>query len=410
MFQVQRIFAVLVITFFAAMGSSAQVSDLRTISSAEVNAAIEKGLPGFTFPKATAPIAVKKVVYSTTGTKGERQNVSGILILPQKGTSKGLVVYMHGTTWDFKNAPSRVVHKLKPGSAEPLAFAAAGYAVAMPDYIGLGDSTGYHPYPLNIVNGRSGVDIVAPARNYARRSGYALGDKLFVTGYCEGGGTAMGMVKLIEESGDASLKITRAAPASGPYDLTGVTRDYLLADVAGDDILIRAFLLGYTISYFKHDLGVNTDDYFTKTMARTVNANFKRGRSDKMVGLGLVIMGKLSGGTRSRDHLLTPRFISALETLDRSDPVIKYMSENNVHDWAPRTEMLLISLATDKVVDPRNATVAMKNMRRRGVSAHTLRHLEIHNDKLEHGTASIQATYETLRFFENGFAAVPNSK
>src|SRR5690606_30476805 len=109
----------------------------------------------------------------------------------------------------------------------------------------------------------------------------------------------MGMVKLIEESGDPELRVTRAAPASGPYDLTGVTRDFLLEEVTGTDVVARAFLLGYTISYFKEAFGIKASDYFTKGMAMAVNSNFKRGRSDKRIGIGLVVVGAITGGTKS---------------------------------------------------------------------------------------------------------------
>lgn len=404
----QFIFVVLIIAAIASSASAqSKVTELGTYSAAQIDSRVEKGLTGFLFPKARNAADLKKVSYATTDAKGKREQVSGLLVLPKGGAPKGLVVYMHGTTWDYKNAPSRVTTNKDIVLGEVFAFAAAGYAVAAPDYIGLGDSKPTHPYPLNIVNGRSGADIVKPVREYAKRLDYELGERLFVTGYSEGGGTAMGMVKLLEEAGE---RVYRAAPSSGPYDLTGVTRDFLLADVKGEDVIIRAFLLGYSISYFKDEFGIKTSDYFTKRLSTTVNMNFKRGKSDKSIGIALVVMGAIGGGTKSRDNLLTPRFIKALEDVDMKDPVLREMSRNNVYDWKPKTEMLIQSLSTDRVVDPRNASVAMEHMRRRGVTKRTLRHLEINNEKLDHGTFAIEATYNTLRFFEDGFGAVPSAK
>jgi acetyl esterase/lipase len=395
--------------FVAAATAAAQnkVSDLATFSAAEINDRVEKGLPGFEFPKADESSELKKISYTTTDAKGKREQVSGLLVLPSGGAPKGLVVYMHGTTWDYKNAPSYLTKNKESVYAEILVFAAAGYAVAAPDYIGLGDSKPTHPYPLNIVNGRSGADIIKPVRDYAKSRGYALGERLFVTGYSEGGGTAMGMVKLLEDAGET---VYRAAPSSGPYDLTGVTRDFLLADVKGEDIVIRAFLLGYTISYFKDAFGIKTSDYFSKRLSTTVNMNFKRGKSDKSIGIALVVMGAIGGGTKSRDNMMTPRFIEALENTDMNDPVIRELGKNNVYDWKPKAEMLIQSLATDRVVDPRNAAVAMEHMRRRGATRRTLRHLEVNDEKLDHGSFAIQATYNAIRFFEDGFDAVPEAR
>lgn len=395
--------------FYGDVFSQGRVTDLGTFSASDVNARVDK-LAGFAFPKASASVQLKKVFYTTTDAKGKSEPVTGLLILPVNGAAKGLVVYMHGTTWDFKNGPSRILTHKDLTYPELFAFAAAGYAVAAPDYIGLGDSKPTHPYPLNIVNGRSGMDIIKPVRAFARSSGYQLGRDLFVTGYSEGGGTAMGMVKLLEESGDPDFRVTRAAPASGPYDLTGVTRDFLLEDVKGQDVVARAFLLGYSISYFKDAYGIKTSDYFTKRMSTTVNMNFKRGKSDKSIGVALVVMGAITGGTKSRDNLLTARFIKALEDVDMRDPVIREMSKNNVYDWSPRTPMLIINLASDRIVDPGNARKAVSTMRRRGVGRDTLRHLEIVNEQLDHGTVVPEATYNTLRFFENGFEAVPGAR
>ncbi|HQU91830.1 MAG TPA: lipase family protein [Pyrinomonadaceae bacterium] len=401
---------VALVVFGIDAAAQGRITALGTQTAVQVNDRVAKAFSAFPFPKADRGVDLKKVSYTTRDAKGKIEPVTGLLILPRGGAEKGLVVYMHGTTWDFKNAPSRVLTHKDQTYAELFAFAAAGYAVAAPDYIGLGDSKPTHPYPLNIVNGRSGVDIIKPVRNFARASRYSLGKDLYVTGYSEGGGTAMGMLKLLEESGDPDLRPTKGAPASGPYDLTGVTRDFLLAEAKGTDLVTRAFLLGYTISYFKDAFGVKTSDYFQKSMATTVNINFKRGKSDKSIGLGLIVVGAITGGTKSRDSLLTPRFIRALEDLDMNDPVIREMSKNNVYDWSPRTPMLIISLATDRVVDPGNAHKAVETMRRRGVGRNTMRHLEINNPALDHGSVVPEATYNTLRFFDAGFEAVPGAK
>lgn len=49
-------------------------------------------------------------------------------------------------------------------------------------------------------------------------------------------------------------------------------------------------------------------------------------------------------------------------------------------------------------------------MRLRGVGRNTMRHLEIVNEQLDPGTVVPEATYNTLRFFEDGFEAVPAAK
>src|SRR5690606_12029813 len=104
-----------------------------------------------------------------------------------------------------------------------VAFASGGYAIAMPDYIGQGDHTGGHPYPANVTNSFAGMDLIKPAREVARRNNLTIGSSLYVTGYSEGGGVAMAQVRELERSNDPLHRVTAAAPASGPYDLSGTT-------------------------------------------------------------------------------------------------------------------------------------------------------------------------------------------
>lgn len=48
---------------------------------------------------------------------------------------------------------------------------------------------------------------------------------------------------------------------------------------------------------------------------------------------------------------MTPLFIKVLEDADMRAPVLREMSKNNEFDWSPRTPMLIINLASDRIVD-----------------------------------------------------------
>jgi acetyl esterase/lipase len=354
---------------------------------------------------ATEPVDLRKVSYTSTDENGKQVELTGMLAIPRSGAPKGIVVFMHGTTWDRRNSPSRLTSKGAKNEAMTAAsvFAPAGFAVVMPDYLGLGDHKAIHPYPLNRVNARSGADMLPASREALRRINYRVGTDLFVTGYSEGGGTAMGLVQLLEKEGKERPKA--AAPASGPYDLTGATRDFLIAEAKGKDIIARAYLLGYCVEYFE-SRGIKASDYFTRTMAKTVDDAFKDGRSEESILLRLAIMSTLSGATRSIEHLLTPRFIGALERLDLSDPIISELTKNNVHDWSPSTPMLLIYLNTDKIVDPLNSENTYDAMRTRGIGPGRLERFVIMDDKLDHLSAFPPAMIAARLFFEYGFEGV----
>jgi hypothetical protein len=69
---------------------------------------------------------------------------SGLLVLPvvPDTTNLPIVVYAHGTT----DGPADVPSKLHGGYEVAMAYAAKGFAVAAPDFLGLGDARGFHPY------------------------------------------------------------------------------------------------------------------------------------------------------------------------------------------------------------------------------------------------------------------------
>jgi len=354
-------------------------------------------------------VELRKITYTSTDANGRRSNLTGLLAMPVGGAPNGLVVFMHGTIWDRKASPSRLNATGKEGEAMGAAsiLAPGGFAVVMPDYIGLGDHMAVHPYPVNVINAKAGADIIEPARELIRRQRYNVGPNLFVTGYSEGGGTAMALARDLQNSG---VSVTATAPSSGPYDLSGVTRDYLLSEAKGQDLVARAYLLGYAVKYFESSHGAKMTNYFHPTMSRTINGAFKEGRTDKDIAIRLAVVGTLVGATKSVERLLTDRFLNALRNNDRSDPLIGSMTANDCYDWTPRSPMLIFSAAADRIVDPGNARKAYDTMRRRGVGPSTMRWLSNEDPSTDHGKGFALALKANRDFFAGGFSAVPNAR
>ncbi|MDQ3061346.1 MAG: alpha/beta hydrolase, partial [Acidobacteriota bacterium] len=285
-----------------------------------------------------------------------------------------------------------------------LAFASGGYAVAMPDYLGLGDHKGAHPYPLAAANSLSAVDIIEPARTVAKRQNTEVSSRLFITGYSEGGATAMWMLRDLEDKRGAIYDVTAAALASGPYDLSDTTRKWMLASpTSQEEFVIRLYLTSYMAYYFHKSTGVKLTEYFKPAMAFTISQAFKGNISDENLIKRLAVAAVLMRSKNSLENVITARFKKALETLDTSDPVIREMQKSDTFDWSPRTKTLLISLQGDKVVDPANTEKTMRTMRRRGVPADTLRQYLIKDTSLNHITAIAPALAQARRFFDGNF-------
>lgn len=367
----------------------------------------------YSVPKTTVAIDLHKISYTSTDEDGKPVTLTGLISMPRGGAPKGLVVFCHGTIQDRENSPS--FWKGKQNGAEhetaTLAFAAGGYAVVMPDYLGLGDHKAVHPYPRNIVNSQSAVDIIAPTRELARQQNYALGTKLYVTGYSEGGGIAMAAMQKLEAMNSAAYHVERAAPASGPYDMSGATRDFmLLQPTAEAGFVVRLYLLSYAAYYLKKKSDIPIANYFKKAMADSIFINYNLNPTDKNLLIRLGLTARLMRSKNSLFNVITPELKTAMETRDAIDPLVAALLKDNVFDWAPRTPMLLINLESDGVVSPQNSANAFNAMRRRGVGANTLRRHIIPNAKLDHITAVPAAMSAARAFFDGGFPAVRTSE
>lgn len=350
-----------------------------------------------------------KVTYRSRDANGRNAILSGLVVIPANGAPNGLVVFNHGTTVYNNHMPSRFVGSANGTEPETamLAFASGGYAITMPDYIGQGDHTGGHPYPANVVNSFAGMDLIKPARAVARRNNLEIGPSLYITGYSEGGGVAMAQVRELERSNDPAHNITAAAPASGPYDLSGVTREFMLeqpTDQAG--FVVRTYLLGDLVYFLHKNKGVKITNYFKPSMAFAINNLYGGKTKDedivKRIGLTAVLM-------RAQNNIfnvITPRFKRAIETMDLRDPAVKLLKDNDIYDWSPRSKMLLINLDGDTIVSPKNTQVVFQTMRRRGVGRDSLRRAIIRDSSLNHVTAVPAAMLKARQFFDGGFQGV----
>ncbi len=376
-----------------------------TMSVTQVNGQIQKKFGASVSPTAQA-LDLYKVSYRSRDEKNRAVVLSGLVVLPRGGAPNGLVIFNHGTIVNSALAPSRFTGKTNASEAElaTLAFASGGYAVAMPDYLGLGDHKGAHPYPLGAANSPSAVDIIEPARTLAKRQNTEVGSRLFITGYSEGGAVAMWTVRDLERKSGAGHDVSAAVPMSGPYDLSDTTRKWLLDSRTNQQgFVIRLYLTSYMAYYFHKSSGVKLTDYFKPAMALTISQAFKGNVSDENIIKRLALAAVLMRSKNSLENVITPRFKKALETLDASDPVIREMQKNDCYDWSPRTKMLLISLEGDKVVDPANTEKTLRTMRRRGIGNDTLRQYVIKNTSLNHITATALALAQARRFFDGNF-------
>src|ERR1043165_9341386 len=89
------------------------------------------------------PVNIYKVIYNTVAGDSTPTTASGLMAVPVGAPCKvPMMSYQHGTTTKKNDVPSR----FKGEWFIALAAASKGYVALMPDYLGLGDGPGMHPY------------------------------------------------------------------------------------------------------------------------------------------------------------------------------------------------------------------------------------------------------------------------
>ncbi|CEG58637.1 alpha/beta hydrolase family protein [Legionella fallonii] len=158
-----------------------------------------------------------KITYKTPAPDGHMTVASGVVAAPivLEGTV-GIVSYQHGTRFNRDDVPSK---KIEKNYTNPAVFAShGGYFTVMPDYLGLGDNElSLHPYMQYETLASSSIDMLIAAKELAEMLHYPLNDRLFLTGYSEGGFSTLVMFESLATK-YADLPITAVALGSAPYD------------------------------------------------------------------------------------------------------------------------------------------------------------------------------------------------
>jgi acetyl esterase/lipase len=362
------------------------------------------------------PVDVRlyRVSYNSKASNEGKTPLSGLVAIPTGGAPKGLVVYYHGTTAERNNVPSRYRGGKFPEEAHwtVLAFAAAGYAVAAPDYLGLGDHLGFHPYALANLNSWSGIDLIEPARKIAAEVEHPIGPELFVTGYSEGGACAMWAGIHLAPTTNPLYRISKLAPISGPYDLSDTQSKSMLARQSNLRWLgARVYFAAYTARGMQEYVpGIELKDYFTPSFASYIPFVFgqdlrERKLIEKLVGKALQL-----GLFQNLDKILKLEFRERLAKRDPSDPFVAQLIANDCYDWSPPFQTYLFAVEDDFLVPKEHALKAIRTMRQRGVGPDLARCYILPGRKFDHLQSVWPGLINARKFFDGGFDAVPSTE
>lgn len=170
---------------------------------------------------------------------------SGLLAVPDtEGKSFPTVSYQHGTVYGRQEVPSFM--EQSPETQLMIAqFAGQGYMVIGADYFGLGISKEPEGYMVKGSHQQATYDMVMASRAVTA-SMKLSSDKLFLTGWSQGGFVTMALLEKLEAAG---VKVDGAATASAPLDVYALMEGFLVYPRKFDAVWLNSIMILSSFAY-----------------------------------------------------------------------------------------------------------------------------------------------------------------
>ncbi|NND94000.1 MAG: T9SS type A sorting domain-containing protein [Flavobacteriales bacterium] len=353
---------------------------LNTYTAAELNL-----VPGLT---AEYDIEFYKIIYNTVDAHGNATIASGAYSRPVSDQCDffPIAIYNHGTVLNKENVPSR-------DNAEAYIckfLGGLGYYSLAPDYIGMGDSPGLHPYIHAESEATSGIDLIRAMREFNETLGNSDNDELLITGYSQGGHAAMALHKYIEDNDLLSeFNVVASAPGSGPYNLSGSQTETILS---GEPYSNPGYIV-YALSSYELAYGdiYNTYSDVLQSPYDGIVVPFFNGNNTtlSMADLDPQLPAMVT-------DLLTPEYYQAFES-DMNHPFRLALADNDNYDWAPERPIRMYYCTLDEQVQFTNSTDAETAMLANGATDV----LAVELGPLGHGDCFLPAMLGAVNYFNS---------
>jgi pimeloyl-ACP methyl ester carboxylesterase len=298
-------------------------------------------------------VLLYKIDYETISPVGARTLASGVLAVPQGFNGLlPLLSYQHGSILQTNLAPSSM--NLNTEVSVGAAFATTGYAAVVPDYLGLGDSPGFHPYHHARSEATACVDLLRAAKAFCSTNGFPLSGKLFLCGYSQGGHATMALLRELEAYHTNEFSVTACAPMAGAYDLSGVTTTNFLSGVTQPNPYYFLYLLAayQDVYHLAPSLGAMLASPYDTNLPAMLRSNLTSAQINAaMPGDPVQILkSEVLAGFRNN-----PRH-----------PLRLALQDNDVYRWLPRAPLRLYHCQADMDVIIANSEVALASFQALG--------------------------------------------
>ena len=230
-----------------------------------------------------------------------------------------------------------------------LAFGGAGYITAIPDYLGMGEGPGFHPFVDSRTEATATVDMLRAARKLCSILLVRLSGQVFLSGYSQGGHAAMATLKEITEKHSREFDVAFAGLGSGPYDLSRTQYDFIFDNPQFPSPQFVPYVVGSCQTtrgnLYTHpsDIFVSPYDslYEVEILGQTGNTTWV-----PTPWTDMFVPGYLDEVARDPDH-----------------PLRSCLRESDVYNWKNTTATTMYFCPPDEQIDPENAKLTRKKQR-----------------------------------------------
>jgi hypothetical protein len=328
--------------------------------------------------------------YNTVGGANEVTNGSAGIMVPT-GTDaactgpRPVLLYAHGTTVE------KGYNFASPANSETALIAAMyagqGWIVVGPSYTGYESSNlPYHPYLNAEAQSNDMIDAMRAARKAFPKIGANPADKLFLSGYSQGGHVAMATAKAMQSSTYSSeFKVTALGGMSGPYSIVKTLQTVFAGGInAGATVFSPLIFTSWQRAY--GNLYASTSDVYEAPYATgietllpnptlTFNTLFTTGKlPTKLFATGALVTGNASQDALFAAGIGTPNLVKqsyrqAVVAGGATHPVAVAAAKNDLTGWTPSRPTAMCMGAADPTVFATNTVDAATAFGSRGVGA-----------------------------------------
>jgi pimeloyl-ACP methyl ester carboxylesterase len=347
---VNRTAAILFFILLITDGFAQKVVSVKKFTRDEIAQAFKNDL------KEESNFTALKLVYTTTNLEGEKTIASGLLLIPNLPDLEKapVAVFAHGSTTKRRYVPS----ELNFQAAYAANLTLNNYITIVPDYLGLGNSPGFHPYLHAETEATTVLDMVRAVRNYFKDSlNTTLRKDIYLMGYSQGGHVVMATHKYIEENNlTDEFQVNASAPCSGLYSMSKVMYNYVLylnkISYCDPELIVHTILSN---QYVYGNMYEKTGDYFIAPYDSIIDSYLKNDCDFELNDYFPVQISRFIQDSILDGWINNPE-----------NAFIRDLRKNDVDNWKPEAPVRMYYSKADVKVPCDNALTALEEMKNNG--------------------------------------------